>query len=99
MPNKSMRNGLLVLASIFMVLGMAGNATAYTSYFAGTVKIVIGDLEPAFITGSGTDGRALGPFAALPLPALPSIALGKYFTFFGTLLESFDNLPVLLISL
>jgi len=56
MQNRLMQaglRGLLVLTAIFIVLGLAGTATASTSYFAGTVKIVIGDLEPAYITGSG----------------------------------------------
>ena len=49
-----MQRRLLVLASaLFLVLGMAGSATAGTSYYSGTVKIIIGDLEPAFITGTG----------------------------------------------
>jgi hypothetical protein len=48
-----MRIKLLVVASAFLVLGLAGSATAGTSYYSGTVKITIGDLEPAYVTGTG----------------------------------------------
>lgn len=48
-----MQRTLLVLASALLMLGTAGSATAGTSMYAGTLKIILGDLQPAIFTGSG----------------------------------------------
>jgi len=44
--------GIATLLAIF-VLAWAGSATAGTSMYKGTLKVLIGDLQPAILTGTG----------------------------------------------
>ncbi|MCH2172538.1 hypothetical protein MK489_17310 [Myxococcota bacterium] len=48
-----MKQKLLILVSMLVAFGLAGQAFAGTSYYAGTLKVAIGDSPPALVKGSG----------------------------------------------